>query len=133
MTSRLASRVVARFLQKLADQLPGQRKHVHELVRPINKPKGISKPVMKDEGKPQTEAEDAVEPHRRDVQPSDVFNPPLPRNVAVREFAETGKDLSKALEKQIPKDKGHETVHNLSQYLIRTEGGGEGGPEGKNL
>jgi cellulose biosynthesis protein BcsQ len=123
VTSRLASRVVARFLQKL----------VRELARPVNKLKGISKPTTKDEGKPQSKADDAVEPHRRDVQPSDVFNPPLPKNVAVREFAETGKDLSKALEKQIPKDKGHETVHNLSQYLIRTEGGGEGGPTGKNL
>jgi len=133
VTSRQASRVVARFLQKLADQLPGQRKHVHELVRPINKPKGISKPTIKEEGKPQTETDEAVDPHRRDVQPSDVFNPPLPKNVAVREFAETGKDLSKALKNQIPKDKGHETVHNLSQYLIRTEGGGEGGPEGKGL
>jgi hypothetical protein len=51
--------------------------------------------------------------------------------MGVRNFAETGKDLQKALDRQIPKDKGYDTVRNLSQYLIRTQGGGGTKPEGK--
>lgn len=137
--SEAALRVAARFQQRvagrlarrfMADQPPGQRKRVHDISRPINKPKGIDRKVVREEAKTE-EREDTIEPNKRDVQPKDVFNPPLPRNVAVRDFAETGKDMSKALDKQIPKDKGHETVNNLSQYLIETGGGGEGGPEGK--
>jgi hypothetical protein len=128
--TKSAARVVALFLQRLADQAPGQRKHVQEMVRPINKPKGIAKPSIKEEGKSKTEGDETVIPQRKDITPRDVFYPPLPNNVAVRDFAQTGKDLSKAIEKQIPKDKGYETVSNLSQYLISTEGGGEGGPKG---
>lgn len=134
MISRMAHRIVVRFLDRLADQPPGQRKRVHEMARPINKPKGIDRSVIREDAeskKPDEEA-DITKPHSRDIQPKDLFSPPLPKNVAVRDFAETGKDLSKALDKQIPKDKGYETVDNLSQYLITTEGGGEGGPEGKN-
>lgn len=126
-------RVVARFLQKLAEQPPGQRKRVRDRARPINKPKGIDRQTLREDAnsKKPDETQDIVKPHSRDIQPKDVFFPPLPKNVAVRELAETGKDLSKALDKQIPKDRGYETVHNLSQYLIETMGGGEGGPEGK--
>jgi hypothetical protein len=131
--SDMASRIAARFRRKLADQPPGRRKHVHDLVRPINKPKGIDQGIVQDEAesKEPDKETDIIKPHHRDIQPKDVFSPPLPKNVAVRDFVETGKDLGHALDKQVPKDKGYETVNNLSQYLIRTEGGGEGGPEGK--
>ena len=62
----------------------------------------------------------------------DVFNP-SPKDVGVLNLVETGKDLSKALDEQVPKDKGHGLIDNLSEYLLRTQGGGEGGPEGKKL
>ena len=129
----MAFRIAARFIQKLADQPLGQRRRVRELSRPLNRLKGINRQVIRDEAESKDKGEDIVKPNRRDIQPSDVFYPPLPRNVAVRDFAETNKDMSKAIDKQIPKDKGHKTVKNLSQYLIETEGGGEGGPEGEQL
>lgn len=125
----LTSRVVTRFL--LADQQSGQRKHVRDMARPINKPRGVDRKVIKDDGKSKSEGDDVTKPDKKDVTPRDVFYPPLPNNVSVREFAETGKDLSESVDRQIKKDKGFETVNNLSQYLIETEGGGEGGPEGK--
>lgn len=128
--TEMAHRVAARYIQKLADQPPGQRKRVRELTRPINKPKGIDRQVVQEEAESKDQGDDIVRPDSRDVQPRDVFYPPLPRNVSVRDFAESGKDMSKAIDTQIPKDKGFETVKNLSEYLIRTEGGGEGGPEG---
>jgi hypothetical protein len=43
-----------------------------------------------------------------------------PDQVGVRNLAETGKDLSKAINKQIPKDNGYGSVSNLSQYLVDT-------------
>lgn len=128
--NKLTARVVARYLLQ-ADQQPGQRKHVRDMVRPINKPKGVGRKTIEDEGKSKSKGDGITKPDKDDVTPRDVFYPPLPKNVGVREFAETGKDLSDAVDRQIQKDKGHETVDNLSQYLIRTEGGGEGGPEGK--
>jgi hypothetical protein len=51
----------------------------------------------------------------------------------VRNLAETGKDLDTKTQKQIQHDKGYDVVNNLSQYLIRTDGGGSGGPEGKHV
>ena len=127
MLDPMALRVAALFL---ADQPPGQRDHARNLTKPINQPKGIERTVKKDQGKQETKGEEKVKPDTRDIQPKDVF-PTTPRNTGVRNFAETGKDLATPLDKQVPKDKGYETVKNLSQYLIRTEGGGEGGPEGK--
>jgi len=126
----LARRVAARFAQKLADQPPGQRKKVKELVTPINKPKGISPEITKDYAESKSQGDDITIPDARDVQPKDLFKP-FPKDTGVLNLVETGKDLSEALDTQIPKDKGHETVNNLSEYLVRTEGGGEGGPEGK--
>jgi len=123
----LAWRVARRFR---ADQAPGQRKHVRDLTQPINKTKGVDREILKEHGESKTEGEETVTPQRRDILPKDVFTP-QPKDVGVRDFAESGQDLSNAIKNQIPKDKGYETVKNLSQYLIRTEGGGEGGPEGK--
>lgn len=127
MLDPLALRVAALFL---ADQPPGQRKHVKDLTNIINKPRGIDRSITKDYAKSKDTGEGITQPAPTDIRPQDVFNPE-PGNTGVRNFAETGKDLAKPLDKQVPKDKGYETVKNLSQYLIRTEGGGEGGPEGK--
>jgi hypothetical protein len=73
---------------------------------------------------------ETVEPHRHDIRPKDVFNL-SPSSGGVLNLAQTGQGLSKALNNQVPHDKGYETVSNLSQYLIRTEGGGGTPPVGK--
>ncbi len=120
-------RVAARFQR--ANQAPGQRQRVKELTHPINKPKGIDRSIVKDHAKGVEHHSDTVKPTRGDIRPEDVFAG-TPNQMGVRNLAETGKDLSKPLEKQIPKDKGYDAVSNLSQYLIRTEGGGGAEPEG---
>lgn len=127
----LALRVAARF-QRLADQAPGQRQHAQKLTQPINRPKGIDREIAESHGDVMNGTSEAVEPDRRDVRPWDVFAP-TPNQMGVLNLAQTGHGLEKATEKQIQKDKGYETVKNLSQYLIRTDGGGEGGPQGKKL
>jgi len=122
----LILKVAARYLH--ADQSPGMRKEVRDLVKPINKPKGIDKGIVKEHGQLMEDGnDDTVDPNRRDIRPQDVFIP-KPDQVSVRNLAETGKDLSKAIEKQIPKDKGYDSVRNLSQYLIETGGGGGAKP-----
>lgn len=127
---RSALRVAARF-QRQADQPPGQRQRAKDLTHPINKPKGIAPDIVQEHGRGVSNPHnDHVKPDRRDVRPEDVFAG-TPNQMGVRNFAETGKDLQKALDRQIPKDKGYDTVKNLSQYLIRTEGGGGTKPEGK--
>lgn len=123
-------RVAQRFCQ--ADQAPGQRQRARALTQPINKAKGIQKDIIKENAQSRTDGEVVISPNRRDIQPKDVFAP-SPKNMGVLDFAQSGDDLSKALTRQVPKDKGYETVNNLSQYLISTEGGGEGGPEGRGL
>ena len=128
-TSRIASRVLHRWLQKLADQVPGQRKRVQDMTNPINPPKGVSMDVRREVGQVRTEGDDVTKSDRKDIQPKDVFYPTR-GNVGVQNLVETGKGFS---EKQVENNKGFDTVKNLSQYLIRTEGGGEGGPEGKKL
>lgn len=129
MINPLTIRVAARF-QRQADQPPGQRKRVRDNTDIINKPRGIGREITQDYAKSKEVGENIVKPDPRDVQPKDLFNP-VPSNIGVLNLVETGRDLSRALDKQVPKDRGYETVNNLSQYLIRTEGGGEGGPEGK--
>lgn len=124
-------RVVAAYRHHRADQAPGARQKAKSNATPINKPKGIDKGVVKDNGVSKTKGEDVVKPHSRDIQPKDVF-PATPNNTGVLSLVQSGNDLSNALEKQVPKDKGHDVVYNLSQYLIRTEGnGGKGTQEGK--
>lgn len=128
--SGISQRVAARYLEKRADQPPGQRKRVRQLTSPINKPKGIKRQVQREFGTTKEKGEDTTKPDRRDLRPKDLFDP-TPDNVGVKNLVETGKDLSEAIKNQTPKDKGYETVNQLSQYLIRTDGGGEGGPVGR--
>lgn len=124
-------RVVAAYRRFQADQPAGARQKAKRNTAPINKAKGIDRTVVKENAVSKTKGEDVVKPDSRDIQPKDVFNP-TPRNMGVYSLVESGKDLSHALEKQVPKDKGHDVVYNLSQYLIRTDGnGGEGTAEGK--
>lgn len=123
----VALRVAARYQR--AKQAPGQRQRAKELTHPINKPKGIAPGIVKEHAKGVAQRSDEVKPARGDIRPEDVFAG-TPNQMGVRNLAETGKDLSKPLDKQIPKDKGYDAVSNLSQYLIRTEGGGGAEPEG---
>lgn len=126
---KLVLRVAARF-QRQADQDPGARKDVKEHLQPVNKPKGIDRGVIKDFGKTD-KREDSGNPDRKDLTPKDLFQP-VPRHINVLDYATKGwpgnsgtyKDMDKTLRTQVPKDKGHDTVNNLSQYLIETGGGG---------
>lgn len=121
-----AKRVFYRFI--VAEQLAGARQKAKHNVQPINKPKGIDRDLVKDNALSKEKGEDVVRPDKRDIQPKDVFSP-TPNHMGVLNLVETGNDLQKALKKQVPKDKGHDIVHNLSQYLIRTDGNGEEGTE----
>lgn len=136
----IALRVASRFrmrlavtLRFLADQPKGERKRVQDLTKPINRPKGIKPDIVRENARGVSEhKEDSTKPDRRDIRPEDVFHG-TPNQMSVRNLAETGKDLEKPLDKQIPKDKGYDAVRNLSQYLIRTDGGGGAEPAGKKL
>lgn len=129
----LALRVAARF-QRIADA----RKDVVDLVKPINKPKGISQKTLKDQAVTDDARSEGTVPAKHDLRPKDLFSP-KPRNMNVLDFARKGwpgestdyTDMEKAIRKQIPKDKGYDTVKNLSQYLVETKGGGGTKPVGK--
>lgn len=123
-------RVVARFLQ--ADQPPGARGQAVRRTHPANKPKGIDPTIVRENARGVNHRQDTVKPAPGDIRPEDVFAG-TPNQMGVRSLVETGKDLQKAINKQVPKDKGYDTVFNLSQYLIRTEGGGETPAAGKKL
>lgn len=128
MLKALTLRVAARFQQ--ANQPAGARQEAKKLTHPINKPKGIDKDIVSEHGRSvETKFDHTTKPERRDIRPEDVFAG-TPAQMGVRNFAETGRDLQKAIDKQIPKDKGYDTVSNLSQYLISTEGGGGTPPVG---
>lgn len=135
-SSRVAERVAARFKQ--ADQGPGARKEVKDLVKPINNPKGMSRSTVRDSVKTYDNRSDTIGPDRRDLRPQDVFQP-KPKNMNVRDLVNKGwpgvsddyTDMENAIRKQIPKDKGYATVKNLSQYLVETDGGGGTKPVGK--
>ncbi len=115
-------RVAARFMR--ADQPPGMRKEVKNLTEPVNHLRGIDRQLAREHGQPMDSGiDESVKPQRRDIRPEDVFHP-KPNQIGVLNLVETGKDLSKVLRTQIKKDKGYDTVNNLSQYLIETEGGG---------
>ncbi len=118
-----------RFLRAAAAR--DDRARARELTTPINGPRGIAKDIQNDHGRTDDSHEDSQAPARKDIQPSDLFNP-SPNDTGVLNFAETGKDLSKAI-KQDKNDQGYDSVSNLSQYLIRTDGGGSGSPAGKKL
>lgn len=120
MIGVLTLKVAARFQQKQAAQPQGQKRRTQKLVTPINPPHGISDELTKDYGDPQPSGTESMDPHHRDLEPSDLFKP-LPKFISVRNLVQTGKDLSHAISHQVPKDKGYHAVKNLSQYLIRTE------------
>lgn len=84
-------------------------------LKPMNRLKGVHKSTLSEYAKSE---EDPMS--RKDIRPEDVFFP-KPDQVGVLNLAQTGKDMSKAIDKQIPKDKGYETVDQLSQYLIETK------------
>lgn len=124
MDSGTSLRVAARFQKEAMKDNP--RQEAKREVKPINTPKGIDKDIVRENGKSDTshlDKGDAGKPASRDVRPEDVFIA-KPKNTAVRSLVETGKDLTHAIKTQIPKDKGYDTVKNLSQYLVKTEGGG---------
>ena len=120
-------RVAARFQR--ADQPAGARKEVRDLVKPINKLKGISKETLRDYVT--TEKTEGQAQNRRDIRPEDAFQP-KPKNMNVLDYALKGwpgssgdyEGMEKAINQQIPKDKGYATVSGLSQYLVETGGGG---------
>lgn len=132
MISSLVLRVAARHQRLfLADQPPGERKRDQILTKPINKPHGIEKSIVDEHARGVEDRKDIVPPDRRDIRPEDVFHG-TPNQMNVRNLAETGKELDERTKKQIEKDKGYDTVKNLSQFLIRTDGGGGTEPEGKH-
>jgi len=120
----LSLRVAARF------QASARADAVHN-THPINKPRGIDRGIANDHALSNHEyRDDTAKPAHRDIRPEDVFAG-TPDQMGVRNFAETGRDLQKALNNQVPHDKGYGTVSNLSQFLIRTEGGGGTPPVGE--
>jgi hypothetical protein len=131
----IALRVVARF-QRNAAKVGGVRQDTRDLIKPINSPKGISKETLRDYVT--TEVEPGAKPNKHDITPSDVFQP-QPKNMNVLNLALSGwpgtsddyTGMERAIRKQIPKDKGYDTVSNLSQYLVETDGGGDTKAVGK--
>ena len=125
----MALRVVARFKAGTA------RQEAKNNVTPINKPKGIAPATVKEQVV--TEKVDGP-PKHTDVRPQDVFSP-KPTNMGVLDYVRSGwpgtsddyEDMDDALRKKVPKDKGFATVKNLSQYLVRTDGGGDTKSVGK--
>lgn len=120
---RLVKKVALRFVAE------NRRKDVRELTHPINRPKGVDPSVVREQGKQDLSLEESIAPKRTDIQPADVF-PGNPKWVAVQSLVTKPKGMEKAIEKQIPKDKGYDAVSNLSQYLIETAGGGGAKPVG---
>lgn len=125
----LSYETAQRYDARTANQAPGARQEAKKLTHPINKPKGIDPDIVAEHARGVSHRQDGAKPERKDIRPEDVFAG-TPAQMGVRNFAETGKDLQKALDKQVPKDKGYATVNNLSQYLIRTDGGGGTKPVG---
>jgi hypothetical protein len=112
----------------VAEQLAGQRRKDRDMTFPVNSPRGIDRTLVRENGLAVDDSHDeTVNPHRRDIRPQDVFSP-TPNILGVLNLAQTGKDLSNAVQNQIPKDKGYDAVRNLSQYLIETKGGGGAKP-----
>lgn len=129
----LVLRVAARF-QRCADQPAGQRRKDRKLTKPVNPPRGISRDVVEQNGRTEEDHHDeehTTTPHRTDIQPKDVFTP-KPRNMNVLNYVQQGwpgeaddyDGMDHVIRNQVPRDKGWDTVKNLSQYLIKTEGGG---------
>jgi predicted transcriptional regulator len=105
-----------RAILRVASASP--RTKAKESLRPVNKLKGVGRETISDYAKSEEEPKS-----RKDIRPQDVFFP-KPDQVSVLNLAQTGKDMQKAIESQIPRDKGYATVNQLSQFLIETKGGG---------
>jgi hypothetical protein len=126
----LAFRIAARF-QRNAAQPPDAKDEAFRLTSPINHAKGISQSTIKEHVWTEETIAEQVEPHHRDITPEDVFTA-KPKNMNVLDYVRKGwpgnasdyTDMEHAINTQIPEDKGHDAVSNLSQYLVRTEGGG---------
>jgi hypothetical protein len=117
-------------LRVAARHYASARSDAKSLTHPINKPKGIAPKIIREHAETDdSHMDETVKPARKDVRPEDVF-PGTPKQMGVLNLAETGKGLERAIDKQIVKDKGHDAVSNLSQYLIKTEGGGGAKPAG---
>lgn len=100
------------------------RSKAKDSVKPVNRLKGVDRGTLSGYAKSEEEPKS-----KKDIRPQDVFFP-KPDQVGVLNLAQTGQDMTKAIDKQIPKDKGYETVGQLSQYLIETKGGGNTPPVG---
>ena len=131
-------RVAARF-QKRAGQPPDAKDEAFRLTNPINPARGISPSTVKEHVRTEGETFDGqVDPHHRDITPEDVFTA-KPRNMNVLDYVRKGwpgnsatyQDMEHATRVQIREDKGYDAVSNLSQYLVRTEGGGGAGAAGE--
>ena len=121
-------RVAARFLR----QSSKVRQDAAKAVKPINRPKGMGRETVKDYVRTEDDYnEETVDPKKTDILPKDVFQP-KPLNMNVLDYVNKGwpgtdedyTDMQHAIQREIPKDRGYETVYNLSQYLVQTQGGG---------
>ncbi len=126
----IAFRVAARF-QKRAAQPAGAKEEAIRLTSPINPARGISPKTVKEHVRTEETIAEQVDPHHQDITPEDVFTP-KPRNMNVLDYVRKGwpgnsstyQDMEHATRVQVREDKGYDAVSNLSQYLVRTEGGG---------
>jgi hypothetical protein len=127
----LVLRVAARF-QKRAGQPPDAKAEAYRLTKPINPARGISPKTVEEHVRTETGTfDEQVDPHHRDITPEDVFTP-KPKNMNVLDYVRKGwpgnsstyQDMEHATRVQVREDKGYDAVSNLSQYLVRTEGGG---------
>ena len=126
----LAFRIAARF-QREAGRHPSSKGEASRLTKPINPPRGISHSTVQEHVRTEPVEGGQAKPDRHDIEPKDVFTP-KPKNMNVLDYVRKGwpgnaatyQDMSVATRVQVRHDKGYESVSNLSQYLLRTEGGG---------
>ena len=122
--------MASRFLKEAANP-SNARQDARDLLTPINKPKGIAPSTVREQALTDKGRDTETKADKRDITPRDVFTP-KPKNMNVLDYVRKGwpgdstdyKDMEKAIRNQIPKDKGFDTVKNLSQYLVETGGGG---------
>jgi hypothetical protein len=126
----LGVRVAARFQR--AAQPPDAKDEAYRNTKPINPPRGISPGTVREHVRTETDTHDEqVDSHPRDITPEDVFTA-KPRNMNVLDYVRKGwpgnsstyQDMEHATRVQVREDKGYDAVSNLSQYLVRTDGGG---------
>lgn len=123
MTPALRLKIALRYLSAVSNP----RTKAKDNAQPVNTPKGIDKGIVRENGVSESPLDESASPGKKDIRPKDVF-PTTPTNSGVLNLVQTGEDLSKAIDKKVPKDDGYDAVSNLNQYLITTEGGGSGDP-----